>query len=1146
MKASRSCRTLAAAIAAVMMMAVGAVAQTWECGATPGTVTATLSGGTLTVSGTGAMSGGAPWSDYKDSITSIVIGNGVTSIGAYTFNECKNLTSVTIPNSVTSIIAGAFDACSSLTSVTIPNSVDSIDYMAFGRTGLTSVAIPASVTWINAYAFSGANLTSVTLPTGVAFMGFGVFSHCKNLTSVTIPNGLDSIATGTFYGCSKLTSVTIPNSVTVIGDVAFQECTGLTSIEVGAGNAVYSSVNGVLFNKAKDTLVRYPSGKQGAYIIPNSVTSIKDYAFDYSAGLTSVTIQYGVTSIGNGVFVSCSSLTSVTIPNSVISIGYNAFNNCTGLTSVTIPNSTTEIMDAHTVFDECASLTNIDVGKGNTVYSSIDGVLFNKAQDTLLVYPRNKQGAYTIPNSTFFERNTFVKCTGLTSVTIPDDMDSIWYQAFWGCTGLTSVTIPSNVEFIGERAFYGCTSLKSVISLNDVPPVIHWNQYTGQMTPFDGVDVASACLYVPAIAFYVYSVYNGWEQFGCIRDTASLRDSTIWAQWDCGKVAGAVMATLKFDSTLTISGAGDIADYDRNNAPWLLSNFGNTVTDVVIENGVTSIGDYALYALLNMTSVTIPNSVTSIGEAAFWACTSLTSVTIPNSVTSIGADAFSSTALTSVTIPNSVTSSIDWMFSDCRSLTSVTIGNSVTSIGEYAFAGCTKLTSVTIGNSVTSIKQTAFAYCGSLKTVINLGEVPVAFDDNNWIFYVPTDSAALYVPKSSIAAYSSANVWKRFGSIKAVDEWDCGAVPGTVTAKLDEDGTLTISGEGDMKDYDGFFGFPWYDFHNSIKSIVIEDGVTSIERFAFWGYTNVTPDRYPNLTSVTISNSVTVIRASAFAGCVNLTSVTIGSGVASIGDGAFDRCTSLKSVRVLSEAPPVISETAFYRVSLDSVTLYVPQSAVGAYLAADDGVWAGFGYINPSDVTFESQGGTAVASRKVSYGGKLAAPEAPVRSGYTFDGWYKEPEHTTPWDFAEEEVTSDVTLYAKWAKSVSVLTPDRAIPQTKPKEEATVIAPVSQLTGEFTAGPNPVAKQSGIVNFYRQGKRVSNSELRIYDATGNVINKVKISDKALNSQARRQVGSWDLKDKSGRTVSEGTYLVKGVVKTSDGKGEKVSVIVGVR
>ena len=129
---------------------------------------------------------------------------------------------------------------------------------------------------------------------------------------------------------------------------------------------------------------------------------------------------------------------------------------------------------------------------------------------------------------------------------------------------------------------------------------------------------------------------------------------------------------------------------------------------------------------------------------------------------------------------------------------------------------------------------------------------------------------------------------------------------------------------------------------------------------------------------------------------------------------------------------------------------------------------------------------------------------------------------------------------------ISVLTPARVVPQPKPPEEAIVIAPISQLTGEFTVGPNPVSKESGIVKFYRQGKRVATCELRIYDATGNVINKVKIKDNAIGNQSKRKVGMWDLCDRNGRMVPVGTYLVRGMVKTSDGKREKVSLIIGIR
>ena len=1145
MKASKSCRTLAAAIAAVMVMAVGAVAQTWDWGDTPGQSVAMLSGGTLTVGGTGDMApfdGDPPWQDYKNSITNVIINSGVTSIFYGAFDACSSLTTVTIPNTVT-WIASSFYNCVSLTSITIPNSVtkfeggswfgnctslesatigngvtsltnsmfsnctnlktvvigsgvDTITNSAFyGCTSLTSLTIPGNVTSISNGAFGGCTgLESLTIVgNGATYIENGAFNGCTNLTSLTLGSGVVAVTNGAFYDCASLTSVAIGSGLTNLQSGPFHSCTNLTNINVDAGNTAYSSVDGVVFNKDKTALVIYPSGKQGAYSVPNTVTDIGS-AFARCIGLTSVTIPNSVTEIGWSAFSYCTNLKSVTIPKSVTEIKGDAFTNCVSLKSVTIPNGVIEI--GGSAFRSCSSLTSV-----------------------------------TIPNSvTKIGGSAFESCVSLTSVVIPNGVTEIGSSTFYGCAGLKSVTIPSSVDTIGQNAFAGCTGLTSVISLSETPPYL-------KSYEFNTMDF---CLYVPSVAFIDY-LYAGWGlgesgmwESACLRDTAALRDSTIFARWDCGKVAGTVTATLKVDSTFTVSGAGDMEDYgpsNNKNPPWLPSHY-NAVSDIVIENGVTSIGDRALQGFENMTSLTISNSVTSIGERAFFWSPSLKSLTIPNSVTSIGELAF-------------------WA---CTSLTSVTIPNSVVSIGVEAFSG-TNLKSVTIPQSVTFIGEWAF-YCENLKTVVSLAEVPVAFVDNDKMIFgnenVNSDFMILYVPKSAIAAYSSANVWKKFGSIKAIDELDCGAVPGTVTAKLGEDGTLTISGAGAMKDYGADpSDAPWYGLSNSIKSIVIGDGVTSVGRSAFSGGRTTpdgywVPDGYPSLTSVTISNDVWTIKSDAFASCVNLTSLTIGSGVAYIESGAFSGCTSLTTVRVLRESPPDVSAVTFDSVPLGSVSLYVPQSAIEAYLTEDGGVWAGFGYINPSAVTFDSQGGTAVASRKVSYGGKLTAPAAPVRAGYNFGGWYKESACTTPWNFASDVVNSDVTLYAKWAQTVSVLTSDRVVPQTKPKEEATVIAPIAVLTGEFTAGPNPVLKQSGIVNFYRQGKRVSNSELRIYDATGNVINKVKISDKALNTQARRQVGSWNLKDKSGRTVSEGTYLVKGVIKTLDGKSEKVSLIIGVR
>ncbi|MCI5500652.1 MAG: leucine-rich repeat domain-containing protein, partial [Lachnospiraceae bacterium] len=370
--------------------------------------------------------------------TMVVIPDGITTIGTYTFSGCTSLTSVTIPNSVTSTGNGVFENCSSLTSVTIPNSVTSIGTYTFsGCTSLTSIIIPNSVTSI----------------------GDGVFRYCSSLTSVTIPNSVTSIGSNAFSGCTSLTSVTIPDSVTNIGRYAFSGCSSLTSVTVDKNNPNYCSVDGVLFNKDKSTLIYHPSGKKDtSYTIPNSVTSIGDGAFDYCTSLASVTIPNSVISIGDVAFRGCTSLTSVTIPDSVTSIGTWVFNDCTSLTSVAIPDSVTSIGEY--AFYRCSSLASVTIPNNVT---SIGGYAFDGCTSLASV---------TIPNSvTSIGTYAFYRCSSLTSITIPNSVTSIGNYAFYECSSLTSVTIPNSVTSIGTYAFNGCTSLTSVTIPNSVTSI---------------------------------------------------------------------------------------------------------------------------------------------------------------------------------------------------------------------------------------------------------------------------------------------------------------------------------------------------------------------------------------------------------------------------------------------------------------------------------------------------------------------------------------------------------------------------------------------------------------------------------------------------------------------------------------------------
>ncbi len=237
-----------------------------------------------------------------------------------------------------------------------------------------------------------------------------ITGYTGNNGVAAIPNTIDglpvtSIGDYAFSG-SSITAVTIPNSVTNIGNFAFGYCFSLTNIMVDPLNSAFSSVDGVVFNQSQTTLVEYPGGKVGGYTIPNSVTSIGDGAFSGSS-LTSVTIPNGVTSLGAGAFSGCFSLTNITLGTGVTSIGDYAFEGCSGLTNVTIPNSVTSIGDYTFYF--CTSLTNILVDPLNSAFSSVDGVLFNHNQTTLVEYPGGKFGGYTIPNSvTKIEAGAFV------------------------------------------------------------------------------------------------------------------------------------------------------------------------------------------------------------------------------------------------------------------------------------------------------------------------------------------------------------------------------------------------------------------------------------------------------------------------------------------------------------------------------------------------------------------------------------------------------------------------------------------------------------------------------------------------------------------------------------------------------------------
>ena len=423
----------------------------------------------------------------------------VTTVGDHAFHSCSSLTSVSMP-SVTAIGDWAFGYCYELASVSMPAVTAIGEYAFIACYALTSVEILLVSTIGNAAFNMCSALTSVSMPE-VTTIGYDAFLNCSALISVSMP-AVTTIGNGCFFGCSSLTSVSIPASCTSIGSGAFVYCSALEEITVDEDNMYYSSLDGVLYDKNKETILCCPCNKV-PIDMPTTVTAIGDYAFCENKSLASASMP-SVTTIGYAAFFNCSSLTLIEMP-AVTKIGSEAFsfcsalssvsmplvetlsnyafNTCRALTSVYIPASCTSI--GLNPFAGCTVLKEIVVEESNPNYSSADGVLYDKDKTTLIGWPTAEDEIDIMPSVT-----------------------TIGNYAFNYCEALTSVDIPDKVTMIGDGAFHGCSSLSSIYC--------HWVEPLECDPGFTDDVLENAILFVPRETVDAYRSVKPWSDFANI------------------------------------------------------------------------------------------------------------------------------------------------------------------------------------------------------------------------------------------------------------------------------------------------------------------------------------------------------------------------------------------------------------------------------------------------------------------------------------------------------------------------------------------------------------------------------------------------------------------------------------------------------
>ncbi len=520
----------------------------------------------------------------------------------------------------------------------------------------------------------------------------------SSLKTVVVTGG-KNIGNDAFRNCSSIESIILPDSLTDIGDNAFYGCSKLAIVTINENNSVYASQDGILYNKEKTQFVYIPNALSGAITIPDGITSIDSSAFAERRSITSVTLPDSVTSIGDSAFSDCRSLTSIIIPDGVITIGERAFYYCNLLTSVIIPDSIRSIGD------------NAFSGYNKLQYNEYENAYYLGNSDN--PYVALIQAKHTgIESCTLHENikviasKAFQYCSDLTSMTFPflgadkNDADNAYLSYMFGKSGIPSSlkTVVITGGMIGDNAFKNCSSLESITLLNNVTNIgTYAFSYCSSLTSITLPDS------VTSIGEYAFYDCNGL-QYNEYNNGLYLGNST-----------NSYIALIKAKDQSITSCA--INENTKTIAAYAFSQC-RLLENVIMPNGIISIGEDAFWRCSSLTNITIPDSVTSIGRAAFSGCSSLTSITIPDGVTSIDGYAFRGcSSLTSITIPDGVTSIGDETFGYCSSLTSITLPDSVTSIGEYAFRGCSSLTNIIIPDGVTSIGMETFSDCSSLISI---------------------------------------------------------------------------------------------------------------------------------------------------------------------------------------------------------------------------------------------------------------------------------------------------------------------------------------------------------------------------------------------------------------------------------------------